>query len=251
MRRQGIIIGMLKNLFPFRLTKRRRPEILIITPTRKRFKRAKEMIAAWEKCTTGNSEIVFYVDDDDPQLKQYQSLVRDKIRVEIGTEHGLCAGYNFLFNKYPDYEFYAPFDDDQHLRTPDWEDVAIAKLRSHKNWGLVYGDDQLQSQNLPTAPILGGKLIRTLGWVGLPGLDHMYCDNVWMDVAKACDGLFYMPEIVIEHMHFFNGKAEKDETYELSDKPSLYSHDQAIYEKWKAKELPALTVRLQKLMKDE
>jgi hypothetical protein len=238
---------MIKNPFSRKPSK---PEILIITPTRQRVKRAKEMIAAWEKCTTGHSEIVFYVDDDDPQLKQYQGLVRDKIRVEVGQEHGLCAGYNFLFDNYPGYEFYAPFDDDQHVRTKGWEDIAIAKLREHDNWGLVYGDDLLQHQDIATAPILSGKLMSTLGWVGLPGLDHMYCDNVWMDVAKACDGLFYVPEIVIEHMHFLNGKAEKDETYVLSDTEDMYSRDKAVYDKWKAKELPALTKRLQKLMKN-
>lgn len=241
---------MIKRPFSSWSSKRGKSKILIITPTRQRYKRAKEMIAAWEKCTTGKSEIVFYVDDDDPQLKQYRSLVRDKIRLTVGKNLGMNGSYNYLFDANPGYEFYAPFDDDQHVRTPGWEDMAIAKLQQHNNWGLVYGDDLFQHEGIASAPILSGKMMRVLGWVGLPGLSHMYCDNVWMDVARACDGLFYMPEIVIEHMHFWNGKAEKDETYELSNNQGVYDHDQAIYEKWKAEELPALTVKLKKLMKN-
>ena len=234
--------------FPSIGLKERKAKILITTPTRQRADRTKEMIAAWQKCTSGTSEIVFYVDDDDPDLEKYKTLATDKIRIMVGKGIGMNASYNALFEANPDYDFYAPFDDDQHVRTAGWEDIALAKLKENNDWGLVYGDDLFRHADIASAPILSGKMVRSLGWIGLPGLEHMYCDDVWMDVARACNGLFYIPEIVIEHMHFWNGKAPEDETYKATNNDKVYSHDKAVYEKWKKEELPSLTIKLQALM---
>lgn len=242
---------MLIMRFPTIRSGKQKAEILITTPTRQRAERAREMIAAWQKCTTGRSEIVFYVDDDDSDLEQYQTMATDKIRIVVGRGIGMNASYNALFDINPDYDFYAPFDDDQHIRTPGWEDIAIAKLHENNDWGLVYGDDLFRHADIASAPVLSGKMMRCAGWIGLPGLEHMYCDDVWMDVARACDGLFYMPELVIEHMHFWNGKAPKDTTYEATNNEKVYSHDKRVYDRWKKKELPSLAAKLQTLMEKD
>ncbi|KKL69231.1 hypothetical protein LCGC14_2117000, partial [marine sediment metagenome] len=76
--------------------------------------------------------------------------------------------------------------------------------------------------------VLGNQLPVSMGWLALPGLDRLYIDTVWGDIAKSRGVLRRVPNVVLRHAHFSNGRALKDETYKKHNK----ARDKSIYEAW-------------------
>jgi hypothetical protein len=97
---------------------------------------------------------------------------------------------------------------------------------------VVYGDDLFQRENLATAVFMGAPLIRELGYFNVPGCDHLYLDNGWMTVGETLGTRRYLPDVVIEHVHFMNGKAPKDDLYAEVNAGSMYDHDRAAFDAW-------------------
>jgi hypothetical protein len=79
---------------------------------------------------------------------------------------------------------------------------------------------------------MSASIVEALGWMGLPGCHHLYIDNAWRSLGDATKSLFYMPDVVIEHMHPAGGKAEWDEGHRRVNTEAMYSHDRAVYESW-------------------
>jgi hypothetical protein len=79
---------------------------------------------------------------------------------------------------------------------------------------------------------LGGNLVRSVGWLALPGLDRLWIDTVWATIAKARGVLRYRPDVVLRHHHPSAGLALVDATYRKRFK----TRDRAIFEAWKQRE---------------
>ena len=71
--------------------------------------------------------------------------------------------------------------------------------------------------------------MREIGWLALPGLDRLYIDTVWNDIAAERGVLRFLPDVKLTHLHFSNRRAMMDRTYH---KPSK-NKDRAIYHAWK------------------
>ncbi len=60
---------------------------------------------------------------------------------------------------------------------------------------------------------------------------HYYCDNEMTDRVRE-DGIntfVYAPEALIEHRHFYNGKAQRDKCYEVATDPARNEKDRQTY----------------------
>ena len=71
--------------------------------------------------------------------------------------------------------------------------------------------------------------MRSTGWLALPGLDRIYIDTIWCDIARGQGVYRYRPDIKMTHHHFSNRMAMKDAIYRKHRKPE----DRALYEEWK------------------
>jgi hypothetical protein len=102
----------------------------------------------------------------------------------------------------------------------------------------VYGNDLLQGANLPTAVFMTSDIIRALGWMVPPSLQHLYVDDSWRDLGRSAACLQYLPDVVIEHVHPFalgadhRPKAELDDGYRRVNAPGVYAADEAAYRAW-------------------
>ena len=122
-------------------------------------------------------------------------------------------------------------------RTSGWDWALLAAISRMGGTGIAYGDDGLQHENLPTAPVITTDITAALGWMFLPGLIHYWADNVWKDIAGQADCLAYLPEVMIEHLHPHAQKAQMDATYDQAWPAG--DHDQAFYGTWRNNRMAA------------
>ena len=87
----------------------------------------------------------------------------------------------------------------------------------------------LQGKQLATAVMISSNIVEILGYMAPPKLIHLYMDNFWMSLGKALNCLTYVPEAVIEHMHYVAGKSEKDEQYAEVNSSEMYKKDQDTF----------------------
>jgi hypothetical protein len=169
---------------------------------------------------------VVLVDDDDPCLSSYLSLkMLPGWTVEVGPHSGLSEIYNQAFKRHSDEEWYGVICDDVIPKT-DYFDIRLIEVAGKDGLAVPSGGHDPQG-----APhfVLGGDLVRSVGWLSLPGLSRLYIDATWLDIANQRGVLRRVSGVVLEHHHFSNGKALMDKTYRKPNREA----DREIYETWK------------------
>lgn len=202
-------------------------KILTIVPSRGRPEAVNELIEEFN-ATTAISNLVIAVDDDDTS----EYIVPDKVILEVNPRMKMNGTLNFIANKYcEDYDYLVFMGDDHRPRTQDWDLLLAESIKDIKH-GIAYGNDLLQGENLPTAVMQDARITRTLGYFSPPKQKHLFLDNFWKDLGTELGTLVYLPEVIIEHLHPFAGKAQLDAGYiEVNDK-QVYIYDQMMYQEY-------------------
>jgi hypothetical protein len=121
--------------------------------------------------------------------------------------------------------------DDHRPRTPGWDTAYLNSLRE-LGTGIVYGDDLFQHEAIPTQVAMTTDIPKTLGYICPPEFDHLCVDVVWNDWGKAIQKIRYLPAVVVEHVHYLAGKAQKDQTYSDVNSSVMAAHDSAAYQEY-------------------
>jgi hypothetical protein len=198
--------------------------ILLIVPTRGRPDKSIEFYEQFIATTSSNTTLCFGLDDDDVEYPRFPGVM-----YEVNPRMWMNGTLNFIANKYAnDYDYIAFLGDDHRPRTQDWDLKLVDAIKDIK-YGIAYGNDLLQGENLPTAVLLDARIVRELGYMAPPMMKHLYLDNFWRDIGRKLGTLRYKNEIIIEHMHYSVGKSEADSQYEEVNNSAMYSHDQFAY----------------------
>lgn len=196
-----------------------------ILPSRARPHNLLRLIEAWVK-TGASTPVMLCVDFDDPCLRQYESIeMPTGWSVLIGRRGPLSVIYNDAFKRNENCTFFGFIADDVVPTTNHW-DIKLIEAAGSDGMAVPSGGET--TGGCPHF-VLGGDLVRSIGWLSLPGLDRIYIDTVWSDIAKARGVLRSVPYVVLEHRHFSNGKALMDSTYRKQNK----QQDKLIYDKWR------------------
>lgn len=176
-------------------------------------------------------EVVFYVDRDDDDTKDFFKNDADKhikfipTSVVVGDKVNLAETYNRAYKKASgDIIMYSA--DDVMFRTKHWDVLVREEFdRYEDDICLVFGADGVQPiGTLATHGFLTRKAIDILGYVHPPEMGYNYSDNWLTDIYRKIDRMCYTP-VYFEHCHWGVGKAEYDDTYRTgSDAP----HDDSI-----------------------
>jgi hypothetical protein len=215
--------------------------LAVICPTRSRIENARAAYLSFLGTKRRlDTIIVFAIDEDDPDYlgyKQaftfngdYHHLPTVSYPHAGGMGNALNAAALPLAQSIDVIGF---IGDDHRFRTPNLDTHITDQLRAIGG-GIAYCDDLAQRINLPTQVFISSAVIRTLGWMALPGAKHLYLDNAWKDLGEALDRLLYFPGLVIEHLHPAYGKAEWDENYLRVNDQAVYNHDAEVFGQWKA-----------------
>lgn len=136
--------------------------------------------------------------------------------------------------------------DDHRPATAGWDGTYLAALHE-MGTGIVYGDDLIQGENLPTQMAMSADIVAALGYLAPPSLVHMYCDDFWKDLGEGAGCLAYLPEVVVQHHHPSQGKAHWDASYRESNAAGQYAADKQAYEQFRTDQLAADIEKVKRL----
>jgi hypothetical protein len=215
---------------------------IVLVPSRGRPANAERCLASIrETARDHRTAALVLVDADDPTLEDYRALdlpvwvVPPGGRFTGALNHAAAAlaeGYDAM----------GAFGDDVIFRTSGW-DVKLSRVLHRP--GIAYGDDRMHGERHPTAVFMSTEVYRALGWLALPVVFHTWADDGWKRLGIEAGILRYMPSVILEHMHPFNGKAEDDATYRLVYSQATGDHDYAAFNAWVADGLEADVARVQ------
>jgi hypothetical protein len=197
-------------------------KMILIVPTRHRPESVARLLEAFQK-TAKVSDILFGVDFDDAS----EYTVSEQF-IERGPRLKMNGTLNALANKYKDdYEFIGFMGDDHLPQTEGWDEELIREIGNRP--GFAYGNDLFQGARLPTAVVMSSSIVKAIGYMAPPVLVHLYLDNFWMDMGRRISNLRYREDVIIEHLHYLNGKSEKDAGYAEVNSPEIGSADRDAY----------------------
>lgn len=196
-------------------------DLLVIVPTRDRPRQLYRLLEACHLTCQEATDVAVCLDNDDPQLDEYLTLL-NKFRSHnvglywvVGPRHTLTGWTNEAAHAWAGKHFaLASLGDDHVPRTEGWDRELTGEIRANGGTGIAYGNDLLQGEGLPTAPVISADIVQALGWFCEPNMQHYYVDNVWKVLAEQAGCLYYRPDVVVEHMHPGAGKAQHDQTYQ-------------------------------------
>lgn len=206
-------------------------DLAVIVPSRGRPEAARALVQHFDNTCTADTRLVFAIDADDPAREEY-------VMPPKGAESRWCDSRTMVdaLNNAAlwaaDQTFAVAFMGDDHRpRTYGWDQRYLDALRE-MGTGIVYGDDLLQRENLPTQCAMTADIVLALGYMAPPTLRHMYVDNFWKDLGTAAECLRYLPDVVVEHMHPIAGKSEWTEGHKRVNAGEVYAHDAEAYRTW-------------------
>lgn len=207
-------------------------DLLVIIPTRGRPQAVMALVRAWHD-TGATADLLFAVDNDDPELDAYKReaakfMKGGQVRFAFEKRLRLCGTLNAQAVKAAKrYRFLAFMGDDHRPRTAGWDDRLRTCLSGGP--GIVYGNDLLMGERMPTAVAMTSDIVRTFGYMAPPALVHLCLDLCWLDWGRGMDRITYLDDVVIEHMHPANGKASLDAGYEECNSPEQVTADSTAY----------------------
>lgn len=200
----------------------------VVVPTRGRPENMLRLAQAF-KDTKAEAHLYGVIDNNDPKWDEYYEHT-DYLQIPASNETGGCAkslntGAVSLLDitKYPLYDYFVFMGDDHIPRTQHW-DRELQKALLGKT-GIVYGNDLLQGENLPTAFAMTRDIVNELRGMTFPKCKHLYFDNFVKQLGIDLGYLKYLPDVIIEHLHPVAGKAEMDEGYARVNQPAWYEKD--------------------------
>lgn len=192
-------------------------EIIVLCPSRENAMGALEMVrSAYKTMHRIGTEIIVVIDKDEPQAHLYRSIpsmVEDERptgseppRIMVVEGGSLTKATNEAVARIWDEDsIVGHVGDDHRFRTEGWDTAIRAKLLAEP--GVAYAYDGFRSA-WASAWWTNMVIVRTLGWLAVPGSMHLTIDDVFMDIGAGLGRLHFMPEILIEHLHPAGGKVE-------------------------------------------
>lgn len=216
---------------------------LWLIPTRGRPDSMRDLIAACR--ATGEVPEAAVMIDDDPDVYGAVEWPAGWRVHSIAGHVEMVAATNELLRLYPGRPAYGINCDHARPRTAGWWSRLVAAAGP---WGLAYSRDNWLNGcwETATAPkhrpnrhmtggvVIGGELVRALGWIFPPWLIHLYVDNALEDVIEAVGAWRWCDDVVVEAAHPANGgRAADANNRRLFHGQHIGPLDRDAYLRWK------------------
>lgn len=185
--------------------------ISILCPTRERPKELRRMInSAWITSRLNpKPEVVLYIDYDD---KVSVPIAKElNVKYMVGPRITLTQCWNECYHISTG-DIVMQGNDDVIFQTDGWDKVIEDEFKKYEDKiVMVHGSDEgMHFSNFGPHPFVHRRWVDTLGYFIPP---YFSCDygDAWVNyIANSLNRRVYV-SIIIEHMHFLFGKAEKDQ----------------------------------------
>lgn len=183
--------------------------------------------------TSRISSLSIALDNDDPCLDEYREIIKGRVHYTIDFRKTCTEIINSKWQFSADcFKYFSVTNDDFIFRTVDWDLKLVGTIKLHGGFGIAYGNDLLAGIQIPTMSVISREIVQELGWLQLPALSHLFGDNVWAEIGRKAECLHYRDDVIIEHMHVFGRKMEKDETFLRTNSAEMYRVDEAAFVEW-------------------
>lgn len=196
----------------------------MLCPTRSRVKRVQLFVKSVHRTCADPAtvEILFYVDDDDPQLDQYLVAVekmkenyRDfkALELVVGPPISVSKSWNVLAEKCGG-NLLMMANDDQMYVDYGWDYHLDQRYRESTDdvFAMFFEDGQYPPDG-GDFPIVSRKWYETLGYF-TPGIFEFWYNEAWIfDVANRLQRIVRIPGILVDHLHYSEYKSVLDDTY--------------------------------------
>jgi hypothetical protein len=204
--------------------------LAVAVTTRNRPHNLKRLANALKETCTVEYQLFARIDNDDtseyPELENTTYMVGERIfyanSVNEVAERAMKDSFTHI----------AILGDDVLPETVGWDKKMIDVL---PELGVAYGSDGLEhlhGEDLPTHVVVPIEMYKRLGWLGLPTLRHLFCDNVWRELGKLTS-FIYLPDVKLSHLHRWNKAAPDDITYQEANDKVKRDLDRIAFETWR------------------
>ena len=100
-------------------------------PSRGRPKLAKRLIETACENQDGNTEFLFYLNDDDPKLEEYKDLLDEK-HYTIGPNQSTCFSWNLMCEK-AQHDIVMLMGDDVQVLTEHWDTMIAEQINKYSD----------------------------------------------------------------------------------------------------------------------
>lgn len=186
--------------------------ISVLLPSRNRPDQLQRLVDSIHTTASKYVEVVVYVDDDEPQIEQYDSI--PDIHLVQGPRITLSDMWNECW-KQATSEIFMQCGDDIIFRTQGWDDKVRAEFKSVPDRILfVHGDDGGGKGTwFGTHGFVHREWTDTIGYFTPPLFSSDYSDAWLNEIANMLGRRRYV-DIYTEHMHPGFGKGEWDQTHQ-------------------------------------
>jgi hypothetical protein len=204
------------------------PDLLVIVPTRHRPGNVAQLIGAFLATRRAATNLLLVTDGDDTS---YAGLaVAPPVFITVQPRGTCTEKINAAAARYAWTVPHLMFMGDDHLpRTDGWDKALLGALSARP--GLAWPED-LDRPGWPQACAISSPIVTALGWMALPQLHHYYVDNVWADLATGAGIGHYLPDVIVEHMHYRRTGEPRDSIYAAAEAHS--GVDYLTYSRWQA-----------------
>ncbi len=198
--------------------KENKVKLLVICATKQRSHRLKTMLESFDKTKSEGTEIIISISENDLRLEEYKKIIKGRNYI-IGELGDFNEVLNYVSHElYPDIKYYGEINDDHIYRTKGWDKKLIEVIETKGGgWGIACGDDLTQKDwyaaQHPSGCIISGNIIRTLECFIHSSIKHYCGDDYLKDIGLGISRLFFLPKVIIEHMHYRANKSQEDEVY--------------------------------------
>lgn len=211
-------------------------DLVVLVPTRSRPQNVAPIAEAWYRTGAfGVADLCFIVDADDMCREEYETEIRKHLQLQcvmMAEWQPLVPKLNRIaVQAAKDYPVVAFMGDDHLPRTQLWAHQLV-KEGLMKRPSIVYGQDGLWNERLPTWWSMSSDIIQTLGRMVPAPVQHLFCDNAVKELGEQSKTLVYLESVLVEHMHPVAGKGEYDEQYRRVNRASQYQSDGDLFRDW-------------------
>jgi len=192
-------------------------------PSRGRPNLAKRLVDTATETQKGQTEFLFYLNDDDEKLEEYKDLLDEK-HYTIGPNQSTCYSWNLMCDK-ASHDIVMLMGDDVQVKTKDWDQLIVEQFDKYEDKILMVvpsdgrrkGTKNLgnevklwEDKPLPAAHFAVHKnWTNTLGYLAPAFFWHWNVDTYTQKVARKLNRCLYLPTVEFKAKKIINDNAGK------------------------------------------
>lgn len=191
--------------------------------------------------TESSTPVWVLVGKDDPQIEAYRciSIPQDSEMIFTDSET-MGDKVREVWGRFKDFDYVGILNDDHRLVTKGWDQKILSQINGTNV--VSTNDGWVAPNRICGAICFSGNILRTLGYMFLPGMHHLFSDDTWAYLFGKSGACKILMDVMVEHHHVYKHPEKKDQTSEKINGPlglvngqgegGFWPNDKKIFKEW-------------------